>query len=158
MRGPPPKPTYLRILEGNPSKRPLNRNEPQPPPVETLDPPWYLSGDAAAAAEWRRIASGLCAMRLLTIADIHALAAYCVAYSRWLASEEALASFRANDPVTYGLLVGGKTNPLVYVARNAAADMLRFAHEFGLTPAARTRISVGTGYASDGKFGDLLDG
>jgi len=39
MRGPPPKPTYLRILEGNPSKRPLNRNEPQPPPVETLDPP-----------------------------------------------------------------------------------------------------------------------
>ena len=47
MRGPPPKPTYLRILEGNPSKRPLNRNEPQPPPVETLDPPDYLGGHAA---------------------------------------------------------------------------------------------------------------
>ena len=68
MRGPPPKPTYLRILEGNPSKRPLNRNEPQPPPVETLDPPDYLGGHAAT--EWCRIVPGLSAMRLLTIADI----------------------------------------------------------------------------------------
>jgi len=81
MRGPPPKPTYLRILEGNPSKRPLNRNEPQPPPVETLDPPDYLGGHAAT--EWCRIVPGLSAMRLLTIADIPALAAYCVAYARW---------------------------------------------------------------------------
>src|SRR6516164_1996898 len=84
MRGPPLKPTYLRILEGNPSKRPLNRNEPQPPPVETLDPPDYLGGHAAT--EWCRIVPGLSAIRLLTIADIPALAAYCVAYLRQLYS------------------------------------------------------------------------
>ena len=122
MRGPPPKPTYLRILEGNPSKRPLNRNEPQPPPVETLDPPDYLGGHAAT--EWCRIVPGLSAMRLLTIADIRArrvLRRLC-ALAR---GEEALARFRAGDPVTRGLLVDGRVNPLVGIARNAARDMLR---------------------------------
>ncbi len=30
QRGPAPKPTALRILEGNPGKRPLNASEPRP--------------------------------------------------------------------------------------------------------------------------------
>ncbi|HZK10243.1 MAG TPA: phage terminase small subunit P27 family, partial [Clostridia bacterium] len=29
-RGRKPKPTALKVLEGNPGKRPLNKNEPQP--------------------------------------------------------------------------------------------------------------------------------
>jgi hypothetical protein len=29
-RGPPPQPTKLRLLSGNPGKRPLPRAEPQP--------------------------------------------------------------------------------------------------------------------------------
>jgi P27 family predicted phage terminase small subunit len=155
MRGPLPKPTHLRVLEGNPSKRPLNRNEPKPPPVETLDSPDYLSG--YARAEWIRIVPGLCAMRLLTSADIPALGLYCVAYSRWREAEEALARFRANDPATHGLIVDGRTNPLVGIASNAGRDMLRFAAEFGMSPAARTRISLGIGPLGPSKFAGLLD-
>ena len=30
-RGRKPKPTALKLLEGNPSRRALNKNEPQPP-------------------------------------------------------------------------------------------------------------------------------
>lgn len=29
-RGRPPKPTAIKELEGNPGKRPLNKNEPKP--------------------------------------------------------------------------------------------------------------------------------
>jgi hypothetical protein len=45
---------------------------------------------------------------------------------------------------------------LIKIARNAAADMLRFAAEFGATPMARTRISLGVGVPDNGKFGDLI--
>lgn len=31
MSGPPKTPTHLRLVRGNPSKRPINKNEPQPP-------------------------------------------------------------------------------------------------------------------------------
>lgn len=33
IRGKKPKPTNLKILEGNPGKRPLNLNEPKPIPI-----------------------------------------------------------------------------------------------------------------------------
>jgi phage terminase small subunit len=57
--------------------------------------------------------------------------------------------------VTLGLLIDGRINPLVKMARNAAADMLRYAAEFGMTPAARTRISLSQS-PDNSKFGDLL--
>ena len=67
-----------------------------------------------------------------------------------------------SEPVR-GLVVrtgnGGPTeNPLIYIARKAAADMMRYAAEFGLTPAARSRITSGiNGDDQQGsKFAGLL--
>lgn len=31
MPGPPKTPTHLALVKGNPSKRPINKNEPKPP-------------------------------------------------------------------------------------------------------------------------------
>jgi P27 family predicted phage terminase small subunit len=76
-------------------------------------------------------------MGLLTVLDIHILAAYCIAYSHWREAEEKLAEAREKAPATRGLLIDGRINPLVKIARNAAADMLRLAGEFGMTPSAR---------------------
>jgi P27 family predicted phage terminase small subunit len=95
-------------------------------------------------------------MGLLTVLDIHILAIYCTAYAEWREAEEKLAEARKRDPVTRGLLVDGRVNPILKIARNAAQDMLRFAAEFGATPAARTRISLGVGVPDNGKFGDLI--
>jgi phage terminase small subunit len=48
-------------------------------------------------------------------------------------------------------------NPLIGIARRAAADMVRYAGEFGMSPAARARISAGIGYEPpEGKFDGLL--
>ena len=46
-------------------------------------------------------------------------------------------------------------NPLVSLARKHAADMVRYANEFGLSAAARSRLSA-AGYAPSGKFSGLL--
>ena len=77
-RGRKPKPTMRRQLEGNPGKRPLNLDEPQPPTsaAATYDvPPPMLEGDPEASAEWSRLAPMLRSCRQVTDADRSALAA-----------------------------------------------------------------------------------
>lgn len=85
---------------------------------------------------------------LLTRVDRAALAAYCSAYERWVQAESALAKMAERDPLTSGLMVkttNGNViqNPLVGTANKAMLIMLRFAAEFGMTPAARASIEVG---------------
>jgi P27 family predicted phage terminase small subunit len=98
----------------------------------------------------------------LTRVDINPLAAYCQAYAIWRTAVETLATMADRDAVTHGLLVrtnagAAMQNPLVLTARQAANDMVRFAAEFGLTPAARSRISsLDDPSGPPSKFGDLL--
>ena len=75
MRGRKPKPTTLRILEGNPGKRSLIDGPPQAP-AKIPECPCFL--DDEARAEWLRMAPVLLEMGLLTPADRAALAAYCI--------------------------------------------------------------------------------
>jgi phage terminase small subunit len=75
-------------------------------------------------------------------------------HDRWRNAEEVFAEFVKADPRFRGLLIrtsskgegkgGGNTiqNPLIGIARSAMRDYLKFAAEFGLTPAARSRIST----------------
>jgi P27 family predicted phage terminase small subunit len=65
--------------------------------------------------------------------------------------------------VLHGLVVktaegNMRRNPLVQIASDAAAAMERYAAEFGLTPAARSRISVAGSKEPESKFGPLLVG
>jgi P27 family predicted phage terminase small subunit len=152
-------PTHLRLLRGNPGKRPI-KPEPEPSVPETLpEPPSFLPTDAVN--EWWRVVPELHALGLLTVLDVQPLAAYCVAYAHWVAAEQALAQMAAQDPHFNGLMTTGSTgshmaNPLVKIARNAAADMLRFAGEFGMTPRARSYLDAAGRFSGPGKFGDLL--
>jgi P27 family predicted phage terminase small subunit len=159
MPGRRPTPTYLRLLKGNPQHRPIGKAEPEPTVPPSVPPaPEHLYG--YALDEWCRVTPELFHMRVLTNADLKVLEAYCTAYGRWREAEEALARYRAQDPNMHGLVLrtpaGIPTpNPLVNVARKAGLDMLRYAIEFGLTPAARSRIAAGLDPAAS-KFGDLL--
>jgi P27 family predicted phage terminase small subunit len=99
-------------------------------------------------------------LRLLSVVDQAALAAYCTAFSRWRNAEELLKEQAVRDR-TRGLLVKGGCgrieNPLVGIARTSAKEMLRFASEFGFTPVARARIAAGTECVPQtSRFGDLL--
>jgi P27 family predicted phage terminase small subunit len=160
MPGPRPLPTNLHVLRGNPSKKPI-RPEPQPTRTEQVpDAPAFLIG--YACDEWHRVAPELHRLGLLTVLDIALLAAYCRAYHTWRTAIEALHDMAERDPVMHGLIVKSRAgaamqNPIVLTARQAANDMLRFAAEFGLTPAARAHIAAGV-YNSPtaSKFDGLL--
>jgi len=87
-RGRKPKPTHLKLIEGNPGKRPI-RTGPERSATTMPEPPDLLNADART--EWERVAHGLHALRLLENVDRAALAAYCTAYARWVQAERAIA-------------------------------------------------------------------
>ena len=150
------KPTRLKILEGNPGKRKL-KVEPNPAPA-LPDPPPHL--DTYALEEWKVISKSLYALGLLTEIDKNTLAAYCGAYSRWRHAEEELNVLRARGGALNALVqktVSGNwiQQPLIGIANKAAADMMRYASEFGMTPVARAKLGI-TPSKEDDKFERLI--
>lgn len=144
VRGRRPKPTALKLIEGNRGKRPLNGCEPRAI-TPTPTPPPHLTADALE--EWNRVADWLHRIGLLSELDRGALAAYAQAYGRWVQAERAIAKMAERDQLTGGLMIKTSNgnaiqNPVVGIANRAAADMMRYATEFGMTPSSRTRINA----------------
>jgi len=136
-RGPPPTPRAMRVLRGNPGKRPLHDGEPQPPRGRPSCPAWL---DREAKAEWRRTVPLLDAMGIIAKVDRAALAAYCSIWSQWRDAEEKLRKFGPLlKPTASGYIA---QSPLVALARSSLEAMRQFMREFGLTPASRTRLQV----------------
>ena len=145
-RGRKPKPTALKILEGNPGKRPLNENEPIPPKGNIKCPTWLLP---EAKKEWKRMAKQLEHLGILTEIDMAAFAGYCQAYARWKEAEEFITQHGTivKTPSGYWQQV-----PQVSIAQTYLKIMNKFAEQFGLTPSSRSRI-----IASDGGPADAAD-
>ena len=136
MRGRRPKPTRLKMLTGNPGKRPLNGNEPRP---AAAVPECPAELGPVARTEWNRLVGELSALRLLTNLDRAALAAYCGAYAL---CAEATAQIQK-----YGAMIKSPTgfpiqSPYLAIANRQAEIMMRIASEFGFTPASRSRIAT----------------
>ena len=125
-RGRKPTPTAIKELEGNPGKRPLNKNEPKPTKKAPPCPKWL---EPEAKKEWRRLAKKMEQLGVLTEVDMAAFAGYCQAYARWKEAEEFI------TPSGYWQQV-----PQVSIAQTYLKMMQKSAEQFGLTPAARSRI------------------
>lgn len=137
QRGPAAKPTALKLLTGNPGRRRINKAEPKPA-AKIPDCPPFL--DANARAEWERIVPELARLKLLTLVDRAALAAYCVNWSRWQKAEEKL----RKSGLTFVTKSTGmaRRRPEVAIAADSMKLMKAFLIEFGLTPAARSRVTA----------------
>lgn len=135
-RGRKPKPTGLKIFEGNPGKRQLNENEPKPPSVVSSCPDWL---EDEAKAEWARMNGILENMGVLTEVDITAFAGYCQTYARWKEAEEFLTQHGSIVRTPNGYL---QQVPQVSIAQTNLKIMLKFCEQFGLTPSARSRIAA----------------
>ena len=145
MAGRKPKPTALKVLEGDRGKgrRPLNEHEPIPPRGAIRCPAWL---EAEAKKEWKRLAPSLEAMGILTAVDITAFAGYCQAYARWKEAEEFISKHGSIFQTPSGYV---QQVPQVSIAQQNLKIMQSFCSEFGLTPATRSRIIAGSGSESD---------
>lgn len=142
--GRPPKPPHLRLIEGNPGKRPIVA-PPSPPPSRPYCPAWL---SPFAKTEWRRVVPELDRLGVLTRVDRSMLAGYC----------QEVANFKdATDIIVEaGLMVKGQKgnavkNPMLQVQRDALRLMAQYSAMFGLTPADRVRLvgDPGAGSAPD---------
>ena len=131
-RGRKPTPTAIKELEGNPGKRPLNQNEPKPKKTAPSCPKWL---DKEAKKEWRRLAAKMEQMGVLSEVDMAAFAGYCQCYARWKENGSLV-----RTPSGYWQQV-----PQVSIAQQYMKQMERFAEQFGLTPASRSRLIADDG-------------
>ena len=115
MPGPKPKPNNLKLLTGNPGKRPINEQEPVYNPT-AIDPPEWLT--EAARPMWDRLASNLDMNGLLTETSQEILALYCDLMADYIAKRGE-----------------GKMPPMAQVLR-----ITSLAGELGFTPSAASRI------------------
>ena len=152
MKGRKRTPANLRMLRGNPGKRPEPKQETQP--KGTLpNPPAHLS--AEAKREWWRMGRRLVRLGLMTEIDKAALAAYCQAWARWADAEKKLED---DGPVTE--TASGFPTQSVYlqIANRAMEQMLKCLVEFGMTPSSRSRVHAPAGAAEKDEIEEWKSG
>lgn len=160
MPGRKPKPTHLKILEGNPGRQKLPKGEPVP--VSGLpDCPEFL--DEYAKEEWHRLSTGLHALGIFFDVDVGVFAAYCDFYSQWRTARELLNDLSKKNGKAAGLMMKTTNDNVIQhtllgIANVARMNMLRCAVEFGLTPSARARLAIEPGRKPKSKFEGLIDG
>ena len=137
-RGRKPKPTALKRLQGNPGRRPLPENEPEPQALKSMPrAPSYL--DVEGRKFWKEIGAELLEVGLITELDLSAFAACCVAYSRWRQAQKDL----NGADLIYTTDTGFKRpNPVISIERNYFDEMLKMLCQFGLTPSSRVGLKV----------------
>lgn len=139
MPGRRPKPTQLKLVAGNPGKRATNKREPKP---RRIIPSCPAHLDDAGKVAWGRLCTILDRMGVLTEADALALERLCACYADILECQALI----LRDGRTYetdgpsGRLIKG--NPAAGQLRAADAQFKAYLIEFGLTPAARSKVNA----------------
>jgi P27 family predicted phage terminase small subunit len=142
----PPKPTALKLIQGNPGKRPLNKQEPDPTYLQDLTPPPWLP--AGAKLVWEEMAPAAVAAKVLTEIDVQAFAMGCVAvadYRRAVSrvGDDAVKSKTVIDEQTgQPVQAGEHLNPWSMVQSMSFKQAMLVFDKFGMTPQARTRIAI----------------
>lgn len=131
-----PKPTHLKVLAGNPGKRPLPANEPKPKPVAP-DPPAWL--DREARALWKEIGPELERLGLLTAVDGPAFA---MLLTHYVLAVKAARRIKKDGILSVDEQGVTRKHPASQIVRDHSAAFRQYVAEFGLSPAARARLSL----------------
>ncbi len=134
MKGRKPKPTALKIAQGNPGGKPLPKNEPKPTPGMP-DPPAMLGSEERAV--WDRFVPELLKMGVLAKVHGDMIASYC----RAVVQERLAAAALAEQGHVVKTRYGQRVNPWFRVMQDAEKRRRAIAVEFGLTPASQARAS-----------------
>jgi len=150
-----PKPTHLKLIAGNPGKRPLDTAaEPQPDAVdENLQPPPWVSGEGRAV--WAVEFPKLVRNGMISDIDLNAFARYCQAQGRYLVAQSYVAKQGEVLISPSGFPI---QNPYLAISNKAEELAHKAETEFGMTPSSRSRVSSTSTKKKANRFLDLVDG
>lgn len=147
-----PKPTKLKMIQGNAGKRKLNDKEPVAESLNEAPPAPEWMPDHARAI-WTRAAEWLVGAQILTEQDLHNLESFAMAYHRWR---------QAQDHVSqHGIVIENPSsgalqkNPALTVINEANRQMVVFGSALGLDPASRSRLAA-PGGEEENPFAELI--
>ena len=150
-RGRKPKPTAVKIRQGNPGKRKLNENEPHFSELdENTAPPDDL--DENGQIMWAFVLKELVPQKVLLKTDLQTVANYCIAYQN---------RKKANQDIEkHGSVIvtdsGIKRNPAYTTLKEAMADMAKFGSLLGLDPSSRSRLMGNADNQVTNPFAELM--
>lgn len=143
-RGPTPTPTEILKRRGS---REVSKRVNEPKPDHGARCPAWLDKDAKTV--WQQLAKELNALGVLTKVDTNALARYCRLFVRWKQCDMFIRKYGETYPTGYKLDANGVNKatsfqqfPEVGIINKIGPQLVKLEQEFGLTPAARTRIAV----------------
>jgi P27 family predicted phage terminase small subunit len=127
------KPRALKILEGNPGRRPIEPEVPfkREPPVK----PEGLSPDASWM--WDEIVFHMQDMNLLKPVDGASLRMLCETFARW---KEAV-RMRQEEGLLATTSQGRNKAPWINIEENASRDFRAWCAEYGITPATEKNLA-----------------
>ena len=147
--GPKPKSNIVRLMEGNPGRRPIVNDEvivdlpPQKPAVVAVNP--------IASAEWDRIVA-IMPPGLISAAHESVLSSHALAWAMLSKAHEAIAEHGLTVMTARGTVV----NPAVRIWKLATDTLHRTAGLLGLHPGARINPPQRSETPFGGKFAGLI--
>ena len=160
MSKPRSKPTKLKILEGNPGKRPLPKNEFNPEPTIPEAPPM----DKPTREIYDYYAKHLDLAGLMSVMDKDLLANVSRLIARVNEIDVILQDPEVKLMVSYTESAPNgterpvyKLNPIIREQRDLIAQIRMHAPEFGMTPRGRVGLSVGGSSKKKPKLETMID-
>ena len=140
QRGPKPLPANVHMLRGNPSKKSSAQlRDAISPDVEIPAPPRHLRGEALK--EWKRVSIELEKLGLISQIDRAALSMYCTVWGRYVAAEDKLRELGDHGMVDETPNCFEVHGVWLNISNKAMEQCLKFLAEFGMSPAARSRVT-----------------
>lgn len=140
QRGPKSLPANVHLLRGNPSKLSASQlRDGVSPTVEIPDYPKHLNGDALK--EWKRVSLELAKLGLISKLDRAALSMYCTAWGRYVHAEKKLKELGPDGYVSMTPNKFEVQSVWLNVSNKAMEQCLKYLAEFGMSPAARSRVT-----------------
>jgi P27 family predicted phage terminase small subunit len=138
-RGPKPTSAALKLLRGNPGKRPIvDDDAPQPDALADAIPDELT--DDVARAEWTRAIVPAIAIGQVTSADRTLALAHCELFAIWRSqSAEAAGAGHVVKTGKHGYRV---PSPVRVMASRTLAQLTKIDGELGFTPTSRSRVAV----------------
>ena len=143
--GRPPKPTSLKLLQGNPGKRPIDKSEPKPRPLAPKPPAW-IPGEAKKI--WKDLSKKLEPLSLFTEIDYLEMQSICIAAAQLkeaqlvLQDKGLVMEIERHDKDGNYLSSYFQQRPEVSIVHKSMQIINALSGKFGLSPADRVGLGV----------------